>query len=106
MGGGCRTRRTGASSRCRDCVRCRAMEQHYLEVTFRQGKPCAAYLCLPRAGGAQAARTVDEGNGIHIDLDGNGTPMGIEITASGVVTVAELNAILVKHGLSALEDKE
>jgi len=82
------------------------MKQRYLEVTFRKGKPFAAYLYLPRARDAQVARTVDEGNGVHVDLDGNGTPMGIEITAPGVVTVAELNAILVKHGLSALEDKE
>lgn len=83
------------------------MKQHYLEVTFRKGKPFAAYLyLLPRARDARVARTLDEGHGVHVDLDGKGTPIGIEISAPGVVTVAELNAILVKHGLSALEDKE
>jgi len=82
------------------------MKQHYLEVTFRKGKPFAAYLYLPRARGARVARTVDEGRGIHVDLDGGGAPMGIEITAPGAVAVAELNAILVKHGLAALDDEE
>jgi uncharacterized protein YuzE len=82
------------------------MKQRYLEVSFRKGKPFAAYLYLPRARDARVARTVNEGHGVHVDLDGNGTPMGIEISAPGVVTFAELNAILVKHGLTALEDKE
>jgi hypothetical protein len=82
------------------------MKQRYLEVTFRKGKPFAAYLYLPRAGGARVARTVDEGHGFHVDVDENDTPMGIEITAPGAVTVAELNAVLVRHGLAPLEDEE
>jgi hypothetical protein len=32
--------------------------------------------------------------------------MGIEITAPGAVTVADLNSVLVKHGLAALDDEE
>lgn len=82
------------------------MKQRYLEVTFRKGKAFAAYVYLPRARDARVARTVDEGHGVHVDLDGSGVVMGIEITAPGVVTVTELNAILVKHGLPALEDEE
>jgi hypothetical protein len=82
------------------------MKQRYLEVTFRKGKPFAAYLYLPRARDARVDRTLDEGRGVHVDLDGSGAPMGIEITAPGVVTFAELNAILVKHGLPALDDEE
>jgi len=82
------------------------MRQRYLEVTFRKGKPLAAYLYLPRTNGARVARTMDEGKGIHVDFDGNGAPMGIEITAPGAVTVATLNAVLVRHGLAALDDEE
>ena len=82
------------------------MRQRYLEVTFREGKPFAAYLYLPRARDARVARTLDEGGGVHVDLDSSGRPMGIEITAPGVVTVAELNAVLVKHGLTPLDDEE
>lgn len=82
------------------------MKQHYLEVTFRKGKPFAAYLYLPRTRGARIARTVDEGRGVQVDLDANGVPMGIEITAPGIVSVPQLNAVLVKHGLAALDDNE
>jgi hypothetical protein len=49
---------------------------------------------------------VDEGRGIHVDLDDSGAPMGIEITAPSGVSVADLNAILVKHGIAALDDEE
>ncbi len=82
------------------------MKQRYLEVTFRKGKAFAAYLYLPRASGARVARTLDEGHGVHVDLDENDAPMGIEITAPGAVTAPELNAVLVRHGLSALDDEE
>lgn len=82
------------------------MKQRYLEVTFRKGKPFAAYLYLPRARDARVARTLDEGQGVHVDLDGNGAVISIEITAPHAVTVAQLNAVLVKHGLPALDDQE
>jgi hypothetical protein len=79
------------------------MKQRYLEVTFRKGKPFAAYLYLPRGHGAQVARTLDEGQGVYVDLDDKNTPMGIEITAPGTVTAAQLNAVLVRHGVAALD---
>lgn len=82
------------------------MKQRYLEVTFRKGKPFAAYLYLPRATGSRAARTVDEGNGVHVDVDDRGAPIGVEITAPGVVSIAELNAVLARHGVAALGDEE
>jgi hypothetical protein len=33
-------------------------------------------------------------HGVHVDLDENDVPMGIETTAPGVVTAAELSAVL------------
>lgn len=82
------------------------MRQRYLEVTFRKGKPLAAYLYLPRANGARVAQTRDEGKGIYVDFDGNGAPIGIEIASPGSVNVAMLNAVLIRHGLAALDDGE
>jgi uncharacterized protein YuzE len=82
------------------------MKQRYLEVTFRKGKPLAAYLYLPRKRGARATRTLDAGHGLHVDLDEAGVPMGIEITAPAAVTIGELNAVLADHGLDALEQDE
>ena len=34
------------------------MKRHYLQVTFRKGKPFAAYLYLSRRSGVRVARTV------------------------------------------------
>lgn len=82
------------------------MKQRYLEVTFRKGKPFAAYLYLPRRRGARAVRTVDGGNGIRVDLDENGAPIGLEITAPSMVEVAHLNAVLTKYGVATLDAEE
>jgi uncharacterized protein YuzE len=82
------------------------MKHRYLEVTFRKGKPLAAYLYLPRPGGSRAARTLDAGHGVRVDVDAIGTLIGIEITAPAAVTVAEINAILVKHGVPELAEHE
>ena len=82
------------------------MKQRYLEITFRKGKPLAAYLYLPRAVGAKAARTLDGGHGIRIDLDEHGGLIGLEITAPSAVTVGELNSVLTRYGFSALKDEE
>jgi uncharacterized protein YuzE len=82
------------------------MKQRYLQVTFRKGKPLAAYLYLPRPAGARAERTIDEGLGVRVDLDARGTVIGVEISAPSAVSVAELNQILVKHGITELDAEE
>jgi uncharacterized protein YuzE len=82
------------------------MKQRYLEVTFRKGKPLAAYLYLARKSGSRIARTLDGGHGVRVDVDDQGAPMGIEITAPGAVTIAEVNAVLAQHGVAALDDQE
>lgn len=78
------------------------MKQRYLEVTFRKGKPLAAYLYLPRPTGVRAARTADAGSGVKIDFDGNDAPIGVEITAPSAITVEVLNAILASFGVAAI----
>ena len=70
------------------------MRQRYLEVTFRHGQPLAAYLYLPRKPHAKVARTSDEGCGMKVDFDADGTPMGVEITAPSIVAADEINAVL------------
>jgi hypothetical protein len=82
------------------------MKQRYLEVTFRKGKAFAAYLYLPRPVGAHAARTLDCGRGMRIDLDEHDVPIGLEIAAPLSVTVAELNDVLTRHGMPALDAEE
>jgi uncharacterized protein YuzE len=82
------------------------MKHRYLEVTFRRGRPLAAYLYLPRPAGIRASRTTDEGHGLHVDYDENGMAMGIEITAPEAVELEHVNAVLAKLGQPALASEE
>ena len=82
------------------------MKELYLEVTFRHGRPIAAYLYLPRGIREKSSRTSKIEPGMVIDFGPSGNPIGIEITAPTKVTVADLNAVLSKLGLSPLQDIE
>jgi hypothetical protein len=70
------------------------MSNRYLEVTFRNGKPLAAYLYLPRNSGDVSVRTEKRGEGLLIDFAADGRPIGIEITAPTRVSLDALNSVL------------
>ena len=78
------------------------MKEPYLEVTFRKGRPMAAYLYLARRPGEKSYRTSTADPGLIIDLNRNEKPIGIEITAPASVTVAALNSVLNSFGLPPL----
>lgn len=82
------------------------MKDLYLEVTFRRGRPIAAYLYLPRRTGEKSSRTLKIEPGMVIDFGPGGNPIGIEITAPTKVTVVDLNGVLSKLGLSPLKESE
>jgi uncharacterized protein YuzE len=78
----------------------------YLEVTFRHGRPLAAYLYLPRAPGDKSRRAVQVGNGLIVDYTESGKPIGIEITAPQKITVVDLNRILASFNVPALSEAD
>jgi uncharacterized protein YuzE len=82
------------------------MKERYLEVTFRKGKPLAAYVYLPRSGGTKSAKTVEAASGILVDYASSGEPIGLEITAPAHVTVEHINAVLATLGLSGMTPEE
>ena len=82
------------------------MRQRYLEVTFRKGKPLAAYLYLPRQTGVKSARTVEALAGVLVDYAASGEPIGLEITTPTHVTVDQVNKVLETLGLSAMAPEE
>ena len=82
------------------------MKEPYLEVTFRHGRPMAAYLYLPRGIGEKSYRTSKAAPGMVIDFGPSGNPIGIEITAPTKVTVEALNNVLGKLGLPPMKDNE
>ena len=70
------------------------MKRPYLEVTFRKGKPLAAYLHLPRADGAKAARSDARDHGMVVDFTADRQPFCVEITAPALLELAALNDLL------------
>ncbi|MCK6475891.1 MAG: DUF2283 domain-containing protein [Phycisphaerales bacterium] len=71
----------------------------YLEITFRGGKPFAAYLYLPRKDGDQAQGTRELAPGIIADFAADGRPIGLEFLSPASVTAQAVNAALRQLGL-------
>lgn len=82
------------------------MKNPYLEITYRRGRPLAAYLYLPRAPGDKSHRTAKAEPGMVIDYTEAGKPIGIEITAPAIVTVEVLNRVLAGLGAAALTSED
>jgi uncharacterized protein YuzE len=82
------------------------MKARYLEVTYRKGKPFAAYLYLPREPNTKSTKTEDFGSGLLVDYQADGSPIGLEITAPRKVTLDQINAILSQFNLPLLEPQE
>ncbi len=74
------------------------MKDRYLEVTFRHGRPIAAYYYLPRSADQKSTRTRRVEPGLIIDFAADGQAIGIEITAPGLVSLTALNAVLQELG--------
>ena len=82
------------------------MKERYLEVTYRNGRPFAAYLYLPRAAGAKSVGTEPACPGVLVDYEASGTPIGLEITAPAKVTAYQLNSVLENLGMAKLTPEE
>jgi uncharacterized protein YuzE len=82
------------------------MKDPYLEVTFRHGRPIAAYYYLPRETNQKSARTRRVEPGLVIDYTAEGQAIGIEITAPGKVSLAALNSILQELGHSPASEAD
>lgn len=83
------------------------MTERSLQVTYRKGRPFAAYLHLSHAIGEKSARTVAAPDGLLVvDYSGDGTAIGVEITAPQAVSLERLNRLLVELGQEPLAEHE
>jgi len=74
------------------------MKELYLEITYRHGRPIAAYLYLPRSTRDRSRRSAKAEGGLIIDFTRRGKPIGIEITSPSKVTVSGVNRVLRELG--------
>lgn len=70
------------------------MKGSYLEVTYRHGKPLAAYYYLPRSGSPRSYRSQELEPGLVVDFGRDGRALGIEIVEPASVTLAAMNRVL------------
>lgn len=82
------------------------MNQRYLQVTYRNGRPLAAYLYLPRKVGDKSARSVKCEGGLVVDFAADGRPIGIEITSPKSTTLDHLNRALASANQSPIAAQE
>ena len=74
------------------------MKHSYLEVTYRKGRPLAAYYYLPRQEGDRSARTERADGGLVVDYTSDGRAIGVEITCPDRLVLSELNRVLKRLG--------
>jgi len=79
------------------------MSESYLEVTFRHGRPMAAYYYLPRRPTDRSYRTKRVEPGLVIDFTRDGKPIGIEIVAPSQLTLPAFNRVLRELGFPPLK---
>ncbi|MCC6164938.1 MAG: hypothetical protein IT182_16435 [Acidobacteria bacterium] len=83
------------------------MTERSLQVTYRKGRPFAAYLHLPHTTGDRCVRTVATPDGLLlVDYNSAGQPLGLEITAPSAVSLARVNDLLTSLGEPPMADHE
>ena len=82
------------------------MKHSYLEVTYRKGRPLAAYYYLPREDGDRSARTERLAGGLLVDFTSDGRPIGIEISSPARLDIRILNEALARLGREAVRPED
>lgn len=78
------------------------MSGSYLKVTYRQGKPLAAYLYFGRLPGDRVERSCEEGEGLVVDYASDGRAIGIEIVNPSSVSLEGINKLLARLHADAI----
>lgn len=74
------------------------MKRSYLQVTYRRGRPLAAYYYLPRRDGDRSVRTERAPGGFVVDFAADGRPIGIELVSPAELALAQFNQLLSSLG--------
>src|SRR4051812_20709546 len=98
-----RTQRRRQVGRDRDRLRGGVMAERSLQVSYRKGRPFAAYLHLPRAKGEKSARTVACSDGLLIvGYSESARALGVDITGPRAVLAGTLERPACRVGRVAL----
>jgi uncharacterized protein YuzE len=81
------------------------MKAAMLEISFRKGRPLAAYLRLEGAR-SKSVRTHEAAPSLLVDYDAEGRALGIEVLAFDEATLARINDVLKQLGHAPLPKQE
>jgi uncharacterized protein YuzE len=79
------------------------MKHISLQVTYRKGRPFAAYIYLAHRPGAKAVRSEEVLPEIVVDYDSAGRPLGVEVISPEATTVDEIMAVFDRLGVGRPE---
>jgi hypothetical protein len=83
------------------------MTERSLQVTYRKGRPFAAYLHLSHPTGEKSVKMKPSPDGLLVvDFGVTGHPVGIEITAPLAVPLERLNQLLADLGQAPLAEQD
>jgi len=83
------------------------MTERSLQVTYRKGRPFAAYLHLSHPTGEKSVKMKPSPDGLLVvDYGVTGRPVGIEITAPLAVPLERLNQLLADLGQAPLAEQD
>jgi uncharacterized protein YuzE len=82
------------------------MSTFSLQVTYRKGRPFAAYIYLQAGPTRKSARTERVSPEVTIDYSADGAPLGIEIISPGHVSLEEIHEAFDRMGLTRPEPSE
>lgn len=82
------------------------MKRIFLKVTYRHGRPLAAYVQLPREAGDQIVKTERVDDVLLVDRTADNRPMGVEITDPSRFDPDRLLELLRKLGQGEIDRSE
>jgi len=75
------------------------MQPLSLQITYRRGRPFAAYIYLGRGPGEKSARSEEMSPEIVVDFASDGRPIGVEVVSPDVVSRDEILGVFDRLGL-------
>lgn len=75
------------------------MEPMSIQVTYRRGKPFAAYIHLGRKPGEESVRSEEVAPELIADYGADGRVLGVEVVSPGATTVDEIFEVFDKLDL-------
>jgi len=70
-----------------------------IQITYRKGKPLAAYIYLPHEPGNKSVRCEELQPGLIVDFDAEGKALGIEVITPTATSIDEVHQVFEKLGL-------